>query len=204
MTEKFVGVGHGRDHPEISITDGGIEVFRNGASLGDLLVYIPAMMLGIALEGAGLFVVGNAVYSAVREFRPLFVLLILVFGVPTAGVAWIIVTLQGLIFPFRLIVSRHSYVLRNGLVRVSRDMDSKDCEIVVRPTFRKRFWGYSANMRLRAGGFRWPFFPGGVWGTKHAAAAQALTLSEWLEPRVPEIKLTMAKGWGNIWADKKE
>jgi hypothetical protein len=204
VTERFSSGRHSRDHPEISITDGNIEVFRNGASPGNLFLLIPILVFVVALEGVGLCVVGGIAYSAANDLDALHVFMMFVFGVPTMGVIWPIVAVQRLIFPFRLTVSRQNYVLRNGLIRVTRHLDPKDSEIVFRPSFRRGTWGFSANIRLRPGGFRWPFFPGGVWSTKREAAVQASMLSDWLEPRVPEIRLTMSEGWGDIWAHKRE
>jgi hypothetical protein len=201
MTEQFLPGQHSTVKPLLSVTDGVLEVQRKRAGTGEWLGLMTAILLGSALCSLFLYVAGRAGNSSLRNFEvPPFLFSLGLGTFALLGLIYLWTSILGSACAFHVLIAKQTYRLKNGLMRISRGVDVKDAEIVIRPvTARHINWGYSASFRCARRGFRWPFFYGHSGNTKHDAAKEALALSEWLEKHAPEIQVTMAKSWGDIW-----
>ncbi|NLB81879.1 MAG: hypothetical protein GX800_09815, partial [Clostridiaceae bacterium] len=122
-----------------------------------------------------------------------FCIVLLAASIP-AGYACL--SVQSLLFPFmvRIDMRRHLYLLRNGF-RIARLSLAAETTISIVPAYSRGDWGYAANLKRDSRGCSWPIIPATVIGSKHKAFLEAESVKQFIENRVPSLRVSLDQ-WG--------
>lgn len=182
---------------ELLKVDETVFVRRHGARLLDSLFLLVPLVLGIPVM-AGLFVgFGLMLWIFFTEARGLALLVAVVFGFALLPAAYAYLRIQGILLPFKAILTEDRYRLANGLIRLSRRIRPEAAQITVFPTYSRGGWGYGAKLQIPGNKLALPLVPKCIVGTKHDALQEAVMIRDWLQKNSTVADVILEE-WGDI------
>lgn len=187
----------GRRFSTLSSVNDVVTVHRPRGDLETLIFMIPVSVLALMVITAGAIAVALMAWIAITEFSLLAMLMAAMFGVGLAICLWVFSLVQGLFFPFKVILDARRYCLANGFVRAVRPCRLNEAEVVICPVYMRGDWGFAARIRPTNRSWKWPLVPARVIGSKHEALQKAIRLKEWFEQNTGVGRVALQK-WGSI------
>lgn len=182
---------------ELQKVDETIVVRRQGARLPDSLFLLVPLILGIPVLVGLLVGFGLMLWIFLTEAKGLALLVAVAFGFGLLPAAYAYLCIQGILFPFKAVLTQDRYRLANGLLRLSRSIRPETAQITIFPTYSRGSWGYGAKLKVTGGKLALPLAPACIVGTKHDALREALDLRDWLRKNSAVAEVTLEK-WGDI------
>lgn len=196
MEERLLILSGGRDPVTLFAENNVLVVTRHSAPVAQAFLFAVCMLLLSGFLSLGFVAIWIMLKIAVTEASLLalvFCVVLLAACIPGVRVClW----LQGLVFPFRARIDlhRHYYSLRNG-VMVARLSLSADATISIVPAYSRGAWGYGCTLKRGRIVCSWPLIPAAVIGTKHEAFVEAESVKQFIENRVPSLRVGLDQ-WG--------
>jgi len=181
---------------ELLKVDETVVVRRQGARLLDSLFLLVPLILGIPALVGLLVGFGLMLWIFLTEAKSLALLVAVVFGFALLPAAYAYLCIQGILLPFKAVLTKDSYRLENGLLRLSRTTKGETAQITIFPTYSRGDWGYGAKLKITGKKLAFPLVPACIVGTKHDALREAQNIREWLRKNSPIDEVAL-EGWGD-------
>ena len=164
--------------------------------LDSLFLLVP-LVLGIPVLVGLLVGFGLMLWIFLTEAKGLALLVAVVFGFALLPSAYAYLCIQGILLPFKAVLTKDRYRLANGLLRLSRSIRPETTQIRLFPTYSRGGWGYGAKLKITGKKLALPLVPKCIVGTKHDALQEAVKIRDWLQKNSTVADVTLAE-WGDI------
>lgn len=181
---------------ELLKVDETVVVRRQGARLLDSLFILVPLILGIPVLVGLLVGFGLMLWIFLTEAKRLALLVAVVFGFALLPTAYAYLCIQGILLPFKAVLTQNRYRLANGLLRLARSIRPETAQITIFPTYSRGGWGYGAKLKITGRKLALPLIPKCIVGTKHDALQEAVEIRDWLRKNSALAEVTLEK-WGD-------